>query len=108
MIWRSAIIAAYLGLAGGVGVTYGFRGFAILCFFYFCAGAWTAFLLPWGSLARAAGRWNVRRLETPPREDGRDASEPPDGDLELAPEAVALPRDALAVRVARRRPAPAA
>ena len=101
------IVAAYLGLAIVVGVTYGFRGFAILCFFYFCATAWMAFLLPWGSLARAAGRSNVRRLETPPSEERPDASKPPDGDLQPVPNAVAVPPETLLARSRRRRPAPA-
>ncbi len=105
MVWRSAIVAAYVALAVVVGVTYGLRGFATLCFFYFCAAAWTAFLLNWGSLARAAGRWNVRRLETPPPELKPDGSKPPsDGDLQPAPEAVFVPPETLLARTRRRRP----
>jgi hypothetical protein len=107
VIWRSAIVASYLALAMVVGVAYGPRGFAILCFFYFCATAWMAFLLPWGSLARAAGRWNVRRLETPPTHDDVDDSHPRDGDPEVVPDSVALQHASLRARRRKRQPAPA-
>jgi hypothetical protein len=108
VVWRSGIVAGYLAFAIVVGVTYGLRGFAILCFFYFCATAWMAFLLPWGSLARAAGRSNVRRLETPRSEERPHASKPPpNGDLQPVPDAVAVPPETLLARTRRRRPAPA-
>ena len=56
VIWRSAIIAAYVALAVVVGIAYGLRGLAVLLFFYFWAGAWGVFLLAWGFIAREAGR----------------------------------------------------
>jgi hypothetical protein len=65
MIWRSAILACYLALAIVIGVAYGAHGLVIVGFAYGWGGAWIAFLLLWGWAARAAGRWNVRRLETP-------------------------------------------
>jgi hypothetical protein len=60
VIWRSAIIAGYIALAGVIGVAYGGRGLAILLFFYLCAGSWVAFLLAWGWAARAAAHWRFR------------------------------------------------
>jgi hypothetical protein len=63
VIWRSAIVAAYIALAIVVGVAYGGHGVVVLAFFYLWAGAWVAFLLAWGWAARAAGRWNSRRLD---------------------------------------------
>ena len=65
MIWRSAIIAGYVALAILITVAYGGRGLATLLFFYFCAGAWVVFLVAWNWASRAAGRWNLRRLEPP-------------------------------------------
>jgi cation transporter-like permease len=65
VIWRSAIIAGYVALAILITVAYGGRGLATLVFFYFCAGAWVVFLVAWNWAARSAGRWNMRRLETP-------------------------------------------
>jgi hypothetical protein len=64
VIWRSAIVAAYVALAIVVGVAYGLQGLAVLSFFYFWAVAWVVFVLAWGWAARAAGRWNFRRLDT--------------------------------------------
>jgi hypothetical protein len=63
VIWRSAIIAGYVALAIAVGIAYGARGLATLLYFYFCAGAWVAFLLVWNWVSRAAGRWSFRRLD---------------------------------------------
>jgi hypothetical protein len=63
VIWRSAIVASYAALAIVVGIAYGARGLLILSFFYFWAGVWIAFVLVWGQAARAAGRWNFRRLD---------------------------------------------
>jgi hypothetical protein len=63
VIWRSAIIAGYVALAILIGVAYGSRGLATLFFFYFCAGAWVAFLLAWNWASRAAARWSFRRLD---------------------------------------------
>jgi len=65
VIWRSAIIAGYVAFAILIGVAYGSRGLVILGFYYVWAGAWAAFLLLWGWAARAAGRWNYRRLDGP-------------------------------------------
>jgi hypothetical protein len=65
VIWRSTIIAGYVALAILITVAYGGRGLATLLFFYFCAGAWVVFLVAWNWAARAAGRWNLRRLEPP-------------------------------------------
>ena len=62
MIWRSAVLAPYLVLAVVVTVAYGAQGLVTLLFFYFVAGAWLAFVLEWGSLARNAGRWNAERV----------------------------------------------
>ncbi len=58
-------MAAYLVLAVAVTLAYGARGLAVLLLFYFSAAAATAFALAWGSLARAAGRWNAQRLDPP-------------------------------------------
>ena len=107
MIWRSAIVAAYVALAVVVGVAYGLTGLATLLFFYFCAAVWTTFLLNWGALARAAGRWHVRRLETPRPEDATGLPRPPDGDLQPTPDAVAMRPETLTALHRRRRPAPA-
>ena len=65
MIWRAAIIAAYVALAIVVGVAYGAGGLIVLAYFYFLAGSWVVFLIVWGRVARAAGRWNVDRLDPP-------------------------------------------
>lgn len=105
VIWRSVIVAGYLGLAITVGVTYGLRGLASLGFFYVCAGAWVALLLSWGSIARRAGRWNVDRLDTPSHEVRSGDSHPRDGHPQVAAEAV--PVLARRARASRRRPATA-
>jgi hypothetical protein len=63
VIWRSVIVAGYGALAILVGIAYGGQGLAILFYFYFCAGAWVAFLLVWSWAARAAGRWSYERLD---------------------------------------------
>ena len=62
MIWRAAILVPYVVLAVVVAVAYGLQGFVTLMYFYFVAGAWLAFVLAWGSLARRAGRWNADRV----------------------------------------------
>ena len=66
MIWRSAIIAAYVALAIVIAIAYGGRGLATLFFFYFCAGAWVVFLVAWSWASRSAGRWHARKFDTPP------------------------------------------
>jgi hypothetical protein len=107
VIWRTTIVAGYVALAVLVGIAYGGRGLAVLLFFYLWAGAWAGFLLVWGWAARAAGRWNVRRLERP-RPDGGSSNglggrlgEP------LEPDPAATPDRVPAGDAARRRPAPA-
>jgi hypothetical protein len=65
VIWRSVIVAAYVALAILVGVAYGGRGLLVLFFFYVWAGAWAVFLLVWGWVAGAAGRWHFQRLDGP-------------------------------------------
>ena len=62
MVWRSLIIAGYAALAVLVGIAHGGRGLMTLGFFYFCAGAWVAFILAWNWISREAGRRYVRRL----------------------------------------------
>jgi hypothetical protein len=62
VIWRSALLAPYVVLAAVVAVAYGVQGFLTLIYFYFVAGAWLAFVLVWGSLARKAGRRNAERV----------------------------------------------
>jgi hypothetical protein len=62
VIWRSAILAPYVVLAVVVAVAYGLQGFLTLMYFYVVAGAWLAFALVWGSLARKAGRANAERV----------------------------------------------
>ena len=52
----------YVVLAAVVAVAYGVGGFVTLMYFYFVAGAWLAFVLAWGSLARRAGRANAERV----------------------------------------------
>jgi hypothetical protein len=69
VIWRAAIIAGYVALAIVVGVAYGSGGLIVLAYFYFLAGSWVVFLIVWGRVARAAGRWNVDRLD--PRSSDR-------------------------------------
>jgi hypothetical protein len=66
VIWRSAIVAGYIALAIVIGIAYGGRGLTVLFFYYFCAGAWVAFVVVWGRVARAAGRWNFERLDGAP------------------------------------------
>lgn len=107
MIWRGAILAGYVAFAVLIGIAYGGRGLAVLLFFYFWAGVWGAFLLVWGWAARAAGRWNVRRLERfRPGGDGSTGSGA-GGDEPGEPEPVAAPDRVPAVDAARRRHAPA-
>jgi hypothetical protein len=74
VIWRSVIVAGYVALAILVGIAYGGRGLFILSFFYFLAGAWVVFLLVWGWVAGAAGRWNFQRLDNAPSRRERDGS----------------------------------
>ena len=72
MIWRSVIVSGYVALAILVAIAYGRRGLTILFFFYFSAGAWVVFLLVWGRVARAAGRWNFERVDRAPLRRGRN------------------------------------
>jgi hypothetical protein len=74
VIWRSVIFAGYVALAILVGIAYGGRGLLILSFFYFWAGAWVVFLLVWGWVVRAAGRWNFQRVDSAPSRRERDGS----------------------------------
>ena len=62
MIWRSAVLMPYVVLAAVVAVAYGIEGLVTLVYFYVVAGAWLAFVLAWGSLARRAGRANAERV----------------------------------------------
>ena len=62
MTWRIAVLVAYVVLAAVVAAAYGVQGFMTLMYFYFVAGAWLAFVLAWGSLARKAGRSNAERV----------------------------------------------
>lgn len=106
MFWRSAIVAGYLALAIVIGIAYGWRGLAILSFFYFYSGAWAAFALVWGAAARAAGRWNFERMDTPIGDgrSGRPHGEP--AEPSEAPEIV-VERDSDPVPAPeRRRPVP--
>jgi hypothetical protein len=80
VIWRSVIVAGYGALAILVGIAYGGQGLAILFYFYFCAGAWVAFLLVWNWAARAAGRWNYERLDRAPPGRERNGSRPDKGE----------------------------
>ena len=52
----------YVVLAAVVAVAYGIEGLVTLVYFYVVAGAWLAFVLAWGSLARTAGRANAERV----------------------------------------------
>ena len=52
----------YVVLAAVVAVAYGIEGLVTLVYFYVVAGAWLAFALAWGSLARRAGRANAERV----------------------------------------------
>jgi hypothetical protein len=56
------VLMPYVVLAAVVAVAYGVQGFLTLMYFYFVAGAWLAFVLVWGSLARRAGRFNAERV----------------------------------------------
>jgi hypothetical protein len=69
VIWRFGPVVVYAALAIVIGIAYGGRGLAILSFFYFWVGAWVVFALVSGRAARAAGRWNFRRLDTAPMGD---------------------------------------
>ena len=62
MIWRAAPLVPYVVLAAVVALAYGIQGFLTLMYFYFVAGAWLAFVLAWGSLARKAGHLNAERI----------------------------------------------
>ena len=87
------IVAGYVALAILVAVAYGGRGLATLFFFYFSAGAWVVFLLVWGRAARAAGRWNVQRLDSAPEHREQDGSS--SGDAEASEQhQVGVERDA--------------
>jgi hypothetical protein len=74
VIWRSAIIGGYIALAVVIGIAYGTDGLTVLFFYYFCAGAWVAFVLVWGWVARAAGHWNFERLDGAPLRRERSGS----------------------------------
>jgi hypothetical protein len=80
VIWRFGPVVVYAALAIVIGIAYGGRGLAILSFFYFWAGAWVVFALVWGRAARAAGRWNFRRLDTAPMGDESGGSPPTEGE----------------------------
>ena len=56
------MLLPYVVLAVVVAVAYGVEGFLTLMYFYVVAGALLAFVLAWGSLARAAGRRNAERV----------------------------------------------
>ena len=56
------MLVPYVVLAVVVAVAYGAQGVVTLMYFYFVAGAWLAFVLAWGSLARRAGRSNAERV----------------------------------------------
>lgn len=62
MIWRAALLVPYIVLAAVVAVAYGIQGLLTLMYFNFVAGAWLAFVLAWGSLARKAGDLNAERV----------------------------------------------
>jgi hypothetical protein len=98
VIWRSAIVSGYIALAILIGLAYGGHGLLVLFFYYCWAGAWVVFFLAWGWAARAAGRWNYRRVESVPPDRERKGSPPRAG------EAAAAEPDRLDVE--RRRPAP--
>ena len=66
MIWRSAIIAVYVALAVVVGIAFGWQGLLALSFYYFCAGAWGAFVLAWNWVSREAGRRYFGRVASGP------------------------------------------
>jgi hypothetical protein len=109
MIWRSVIAGAYLALAIVVGVAYGGRGLAVLSFFYFWAGAWVVFLLVWGRAARAAGRWNFRRLQTAAPDQRSSSSDSANGEAQVTghAEVCAEPASVSSPATKRRRPLPA-
>jgi hypothetical protein len=96
------IVACYVALAILVAVAYGGRGLATLFFFYFAAGAWVVFLLVWSKAARAAGRWNVQRLDSAPLHRDRNGSS--SGEAEASEQQqVGVERDALSASDAKRR-----
>jgi hypothetical protein len=104
VIWRSAIVAAYVLLAVLVGTAYGGSGLTTLFFFYLWAGAWVVFALVWGRAARAAGRWNVERLERAPSVSDGDSSEPGKGESVMDEhQGVSVEPGAISARIARRR-----
>ena len=104
VIWRSAIVAAYVALAILVGIAYGGSGLTTLFFFYLWAGAWFVFALVWGRAARAAGRWNVERLEREPSGSHGDSLQPGKGEFaEEEHQGVSVERGALPARSVRRR-----
>jgi uncharacterized membrane protein YdjX (TVP38/TMEM64 family) len=72
-MWRIAVLVPYGVLAAVVAVAYGVQGLVTLAYFCFVAGAWLAFVLAWGSLARNAGRSNAERVWR----TGRWSSRPP-------------------------------
>lgn len=57
MMWRSAIVGAYVVFATVVGIAYGLHGLVVVGFFGLWAAAVTVFLLAWGGVARRGGRW---------------------------------------------------
>ncbi len=97
------IVAGYGALAILVGIAYGGQGLATLFFFYFCAGAWVAFLLVWNWAARAAGRWNYERLDREPLRRESNRSRPGQGE----PEATEQPSSLDGAQPQEREPVPA-
>jgi hypothetical protein len=82
VIWRSAIVSGYIALAILIGVAYGGHGLLVLFFYYCWAGAWVVFFCAWGWAARAAGRWNYRRVESVPSGRERRGAPPRAGEAE--------------------------
>src|SRR5690242_14936742 len=108
MIWRSVVAGAYVALAIVVGVAYGGHGLAVLSFFYFWAGAWVVFLLVWGRAARAAGRWNFRRLQTASPDRRSSSSDSANGEPDvIGAEVCAEPATEPSLATKRSRPLPA-
>jgi hypothetical protein len=109
MIWRSVVAGAYFALAIVVGVAYGGRGLVVLSFFYFWAGAWVVFLLVWGRAARAASRWNFRRVQTAQPDQRSSSSDSGNGEAQASDDAevCADPGSVSSPATKRRRPLPA-
>jgi hypothetical protein len=104
VIVRSAVVSGYVALAVAVGIGDGIQGLEVLAFYYVWAGAWVAFMLVWGWVARGAGSWNYARLmEGAPA--GREplGRGPRGGEPEPEQRAAAVDRSPLAAAAARRR-----